>query len=232
MSGLTEEVLSKWRSGRDSYGFAMILQPYVGKGDKSIDYKFGEALKRGSFYESKLFLKGLWWIENSKGINVHYPRGTEPFDRFCSTYIQIYDVSSSFFDYKGFRFMSSGNVLASSAEEWQKFKDEHLSDPDLKTSNIEMIDYDPVLIYHLITLNDIRVISSSRGRLNSVDFYNCKKGTFRSVTINRGDNDFKLVSTFKDDKFQPVIDLVERLLLTCGSSSSVVSSIRSLSRQA
>ena len=54
---------TKWKWNSDSYGFAVQLRPFVGKGDKRLDYYFGKALKNGCQRGTERYYEGLYWME-------------------------------------------------------------------------------------------------------------------------------------------------------------------------
>lgn len=116
------EWAGKTASSEFALAFALVLQPYVGKGDKYLDYDFGLALKNGSPNGSELYYEGMYWMEISLGNDVKYPRENESFEKFKSWYCTYKDLISMFDDYDGLRHLSSGVILAPSRQFWLDFK--------------------------------------------------------------------------------------------------------------
>lgn len=55
----------EWKGNASSYGFAAQLRPFVGKGDRQLDYYFGQALKNGCQIGSEQYYEGLYWMNRS-----------------------------------------------------------------------------------------------------------------------------------------------------------------------
>jgi|GEM_PF-3799752 len=117
----------EWKWHTSSYAFAVELRPFVGKGDRKLDYYFGQALKNGSQIGSELYYEGMYWMNQSCGIPVKYPREDESFNDFTSRYIQVKELGSTYYNQDGFMHLRrSSVVLAPSREAWEAFVKEKL----------------------------------------------------------------------------------------------------------
>lgn len=217
-----EEIYKKW-SYRENYGFAMDIQHHVGKGNSIVDYAFGMALMNGSQPGTKLFLKGLWWIENSLGFWVKYPQHDETYENHCVMHVN--GLSLRRFEFKGLYFFRTGFVLAPSPAVWREFKEENLSNPHLASPNIDIVDYNPEIIKTLANRHEICSLSEWHSEeaiaFNFTDKY---EGTRKRIVISP--KTYKVIETVIDQEYQCLINFVEKVLVTTGSWWSVIQMLR------
>lgn len=227
----------EWKWHKGSYGFAVELRPFVGKGDRQLDYHFGQALKNGSQIGSELYYEGMYWMNQSCGIPVKYPKEHEPFKDFRSRYIRS-EYCGTYHDLDGFLHVGGSVILAPSKEAWASFVKEKLGDVRFAPLESYSFRYDAAQILALLNEHKIHAVrgssfveSATEGR----DIESFKGGTvhgFRidSLTIYQNqdrigeisvqENTFKIHQTFKNPTIKPIIDFIENVMTRTGSGHS------------
>lgn len=234
-----------WYTDKSSYGFAAELRPFVGKGDRQLDYHFGQALKNGCQVGSELYYEGMYWMNQSGNIQVKYPREHECFEDFTRRYIRYEDCRNTYYNHDGFLHVGSV-VLAPSKEAWETFVKEKLS--DIRVSPVEsyVFEYDAAQLKSLLNEHKIgavhtgsfvksttegRDIESFRGgaahgfRIDSLSIYQDHE---RIGEISVQEDTFKIHQTFKNQKIQPIIDFIENIMTRTGSAGSARSWLRQM----
>ncbi len=209
---------TQWKWNSNSYGFAVQLRPFVGKGDKQLDYYFGKALKNGSQIGSELYYEGLCWVENSCGIPVKYPKEDQSFKDFKSHYIRFEDVGSTSYDHDGFLHVGPSVVLAPSREAWEIFKREKLADVKIAKLDSYMFKHDSEQIKSL----------ADQYKIGMVVFDGTSKHGFVSVyedhvkigEISVSEDVREMHQTINDKRIQPIIEFIENVIIRSGSARS------------
>ncbi len=225
---------NEWRSR--SYGFAVELRPFVGKGDRQLDYHFGQALKRGCEAGSELYYEGMYWMNQSGGIQVKYPREGQSFEGFVRWYVEYEDYPNESFDnHDGFFHIGSSVVLAPSKEAWETFVKEKLSNVRVSPIESYVFIYDVEQLKSLQNEHKIRVghtssfvesvegIESLRGgiihgfRIDSLSI-SLDNEYLGEISVQK--DTFNIHQTFKNQKIQPMIDFIENVMTRTGSAGS------------
>ena len=223
-------LLDEWKQQRD-YGLALKLQPFAGKGDQEIDYHFGSAVRQGSAVGSQLFYRGVLFmlpIMEEKEM-IKFPKN-ETFEHFASYFIRC-NNSSTYFDLDGLWWLSSGIVLAPSINDWNEWKTSKLCSLP-KHTLIPLVIYDGNQIKNLMKQYKLSGISGSNGiGIYELTFYSDQYRVGRiAFSIQDLQSDlYKLVATVQDERFQPVIDLLQNTMLACGSAHSACAIMRHFS---
>lgn len=240
-----------WENHTKSYGFAVQLQPFVGKGDKVIDYYFGRALKHGSKPGSKLFYEGMYWMYQSDGIPVQYPQKNESFDEFTYRYYRSREGRGySYYKHDGFVYANEDSViLVPSREKWEAFVKEKLENVEIAPEESYLFKYDEKKILSLLTknigtANSERFEASSTGQETANDYGrkipgswihslllydgSTKIGTIsvRKNTLADNKHPFEIYKSIKNEKMQPIIDFIENVMIRTGSPCSASSWLR------
>lgn len=235
-----------WGNNTKSYGFAVQLQPFVNKGDKVIDYYFGQALKHGSKPGSKSFYEGLYWMYKSDSIPVKYPEKNESFYKFTNGYYRSREGRMySYYGHDGFIYANEGStILAPSKEEWEIFVKEKIETAEIAPQKSYEFEYDEKKILSLLTKN-IGTVSSERfeesptGQEMANDYERKIPGSWiQSLSLYDGGTEIGTISvrksTSEDNKYpfeihktiesqpkiQPIIDLIENVMIRTGSPCS------------
>lgn len=236
------ELMSKeWKWHTGSYGIAVQLRPFVGKGDRQLDYSFGQALKNGCQIGSESYYEGLYWMNQSCSIPVKYPRERESFEDFKSFYVWHEDHQSTFYDHDGFRHVGESVVLSPSKEAWETFVKEKLGNVKFAPIESYLFKYDPEQIRSLLDEYKIRALhtssfveSSSEGRDIedlfgktihgfSIDSLSIYQDNQEIGKISVQEDTFKIYQTFENPKIKPIIDFIENVMTRTGSAQSALS---------
>lgn len=237
LSAFLELMYQEWKPYTDSYGFAVQLRPFVGKGDKTLDNYFGQALKRGCQIGSKLYYEGLYWMNQSGGISVEYPKENQSFKHFKHEYIKNKNFLSSYYEHDDFLHVGTSIILAPSREAWETFVKEKLENVKIASMKSYLFTYNQEQIKFL--LNEYKIstafinsfVESSEGKRIEESFGNEVRG-FRidSLVIYQNhkkigqisvqEDTFKIHQTFKNLKIQPIIDFIENVMTRTGSAYS------------
>lgn len=237
---------TEWKWHASSYGFAVQLRPFVGKGDKHLDYHFGQALKNGSEVGSALYYEGMYWMNQSCGIPVKYPREHESFKDFTSRYILFENNGNTFHDYDSFRHVGSSVVLAPSKEAWDAFVKEKLE--NVKFAPVESFSFAFDAAQILALLNEHKISVFSGGSFVESDTEGRYIKDYRgktlhgfciiTLTINQNhkeigeisvqEDTFKIYHTFQDPTLQPIIDFIENVMTRTGSGHSAYEWLRQM----
>lgn len=212
----------EWERRATSYGFAVQLQPHVGKGDRCLDFYFGRALKDGSQIGSKLYYEGLYWMEQSLGIPVKYPEEGESFEAFTTRSLESPPLcGEEYRDYDGFRHVGGETILAPSREAWERFVKEKLGDVRCAPAESYVFKYDAKQIQSLLEEHNITSLASTETRDGSrsqfVSIF--QNGESMGVVLVKEDS-FQISETFKKETIQPIIDFIENVMIRTGSSQS------------
>jgi len=246
LPALLELKCREWKRRTSSYGFAVELRPFVGKGDRQLDYHFGQALKNGSQIGSELYYEGMYWMNQSCGIPVKYPREHESFEDFTRRYIRFKDCGSTFYDFDGFRHVGGSVVLAPSEEAWEAFVKEKLGNVRFASLESYSFKYDAAQILSLLdeykigavggssfveSATEGRDVESFRGgtvhgfRIDSLSIYQNHE---RIGEISVQENTFKIHQTFENPTIQPIIDFIENVMIRTGSGGSAHSWLKQM----
>lgn len=234
-----------WENHTKSYGFAIQLRPFIGKGNKVIDYYFGRALKHGSNPGSKLFYEGLYWMHKSDGIPVQYPQKNESFDQFTHRYYRSSEGRMySYYRHDDFIYANEGSaILAPSREKWEAFLKEKIETAEIAPKESYSFEYDEKKLLSLLknnigTVSCERFQASSTGQemandydrkipgfwIYSLSLYDGSKkiGTIsvRKNTSTDNKYPFEIYKQIKNEKVQPIIDFLENIMVRTGSPSS------------
>lgn len=138
---------SDYLDHKETYGFAVQLRPFVGQGNKDLDFLFGSALKNGCQRGSKLYYEGFYWMNQSVGNEiVAFPREGESFEAFKWRYSQ---TNADFYELDGFGHAGS-LVLAPSRETWEMFVKKKLGDVSIAPIESYLFAYDPKTLQLLL----------------------------------------------------------------------------------
>jgi hypothetical protein len=208
----------EWGSRKNSYGFAVELRPFVGKGDKHLDCYFGQALRYGCQIGSKLYYEGMYWVHRSGGFSVKYPGEYQSFQGFRNYYSTVIDLSSSYYGHDDFYyFYRDSTVLARSREAWETFVREKLETVRIAPLDSYLIQYDPRQIKSLLNQYKITTDPSSDLVPSSLMIHeNYKK--IGEISIQ--ENGREICQTIKDPRIEEVIKFAENVMIKTGSSSS------------
>ncbi len=236
----------EWKWHTNSYGFAVQLQPFVGKGDRQLDYQFGQALKNGSQIGSELYYEGMYWMHQSCGIPVKYPRASESFKDFTTRYVQHEDSMSSYYDHDGIFHVGSSVILAPSREVWEAFVKEKLENVRFAPAESYSFRYDAAQIRALLNNHKIGALHTSsfvESATEGRDVKSFRGGTVRgfhidSLAISQDhkrigqisvqENTFKIHQRFADPTIQPIIDFIENVMIRTGSAYSALSWLKQM----
>ncbi len=220
----------EWKSNVNSYGYAVQLRPYIGKGDKELDFHFGRALKNGCQIGSQNYYEGLYWMQKSRRFTAKYPEKDQSFESFISHYIHR-NRESMLCDYDRFRYIGDSVVLAPSKMAWTSFKLK-LQRADIAPLESFMFEYNKEKIKSIMKEFKIGTIASSKfvpiegcggdgKRIDTLSIYEnlTKKGEI-SVQRNLLKDTFEITQTFSDPKIQPVIEFIENVMERSGSAAS------------
>jgi len=237
---------AQWKWNSNSYGFAVELLPFVGKGDRKIDYCFGKALKNGCQAGSKLYYEGLHWMEQSIGVPVKYPPKGQSFDDFFRRYVRFEDASSTYYNHDGFWHIGPSVILAPSEEAWRTFVSEKLKDISIATPESYLFAYNAEEINTL--LNECKIgavqvssfVDCSASEQAVEDFDGSKIFGFRINSLSIDENHvpigeisvredtFEIYQTFENPKIQPVITFIENVMKKSGSAGSAHAWLRQM----
>lgn len=237
LSALLELMSEDWTGHTKSYGFAVQLRPFVGQGDKQLDHCFGVALKDGCAVGSDLYYEGLYWMNRSMGITVHFPPKDQSFEDFKSHYLR-FNSSGECYDADGFCHV--GNVvLAPSREAWDSFVKEKLEIVRIASSESYSLPCDLGLIKRLVERHEITGVQTGSFVESSVEGYATEDLFGRSLhgfqiesfsiyqnsqelgTVSVRKDTLQIHETFAHSDIQPVIEFVEMVLKRTGSNRSV-----------
>ncbi len=239
---------TQWKLSLDSYGFAVQLRPFVGNGDKQLDYYFGLALKAGSPFGSEHYYEGLYWQETSCGIYVKYPKEGQSFEEFKRRYIQSEIGSELVSEYDGLLHIGSSIVLAPSREAWETFKREKLTDVKIANLDSYIFAYDPEEIKILINQYKISFSEEELFIKDPVKGYELMlyDGTsghgfcVSCLSIFEGDKKIDEISvrkdvreihqTFREPRIQPIIAFIENVMIRSGSAKAAYSWLRKITK--
>lgn len=228
----------EWNLHRSSYGFAVQLRPFVGKGDRPLDYHFGQALKNGSQVGSELYYEGMYWMNQSCGIPVKYPREHESFNDFTSRYVRYEDAMSTYYEHDGLFHVGSSVVLAPSREVWEGFVKEKLENVRFAPMESYSFRYDAAQILALLDEHKIGAVHTSsfvESATEGRDVESFIKGTVHGFRIDSlsiyqdhksigeisvQENTFKIHQTFENPTIKPIIDFIENVMIRTGSAGS------------
>jgi hypothetical protein len=246
LSAFLELMGNEWRGHSSySYGFAVQLRPFVGKGERQLDYHFGMALKSGCETGSPLYYEGLYWMHQSCGIPVKFPRERESFDDFFHRYVRQEDVFHTYYDHDGFWHVGPEVVLAPSREKWEAFLKEKLGNVKIAPLDSYVFKYDPEQIKTLLNEHKIgacitgsfvehddgketvdRSGISIRGfPIHTLSMYSNHKD-IGDISVRR--DTFKMYKTIDDPKIKPIIEFIENVMTRSGSASSAASWLRQM----
>lgn len=222
---------TKWslQIDHNSYGLAVELRPYLGKGDKHLDYYFGGALKNGSAMGSKLFYEGMYWQEMSLGYDVKYPSDDESFKSFIYRYQESENLFiGNCYSLDGLYHVSFSDVrrdviLAPSKAAWEDFKDEKFKNIECALPESYFFDYDVEQIRHILNYYKIRCFVTGgfveNNRWVSIICLSADRNDIGKISVY--EDTFEIYASIKDENIQPVIDFVENIMKRCGSAESV-----------
>ncbi|MBM3201784.1 MAG: hypothetical protein FJZ56_05195 [Chlamydiae bacterium] len=225
----------KWGKYAVSYGFAADLRPFVGKGNKILDYAFGKALKNDSGIGSSLFYEGMYWMEKSCGIPVKYPHRNEEYSDFVRTYLRFEEPLETSYDHDGFRHIGDELILAPSEEYWQAFINQKLNNVITASIDEYAFLYENNRIEALLKEVNIDIIYTSSYEFfgekedDSQELFHLQQEGFWIHTLKiyqerkvvgeisiRNDSS-GLHATFKNEKLQPLIDKLETIMVKTSS---------------
>lgn len=236
-----------WYDKFASFGFATSLRPFVGKGDKQLDYFFGLALKDGSLIGSPMYYEGLYWIEKSKGLTVKYPQKTESFESFAREYMidekvafrTYFPVNEELWILKAALEPSKDEILAASREVFEDFKQDKLSKVKIAPPEGYKFQLNISEIITLIKEYNISIkpgyyffIDSGKSSEDQVYEGRPLRDYGRNVIwifeekkilglISVDENTFTINKTLRHSNIQPIIDFVENIMTRSGSAYSV-----------
>lgn len=214
-----ELTCKEWNWRKSSFGFAVQLRPFVGKGDKRLDYYFGQALKNGCPIGSALYYEGLYWMNQSNNITVKYPREHQSFEDFKDYYIK-YESWEALYNYDGF-LVGSSVVLAPSKEAWEAFVKEKLEDIKIAPIDSYLFEYDSKQIKSLLNKYKITADTTSFSEkhkkevIYSLSLYQDHK-EIGKISVREG----KIYETFENLEIKPIIEFIENVMKRSGSANS------------
>lgn len=223
----------KWASPEDKYGFAVSLRPYVGKGDKRLDYYFGLSLKNGCKKGSNEFYEGLFWMQSSLGITVNFPKESESFIEFKKNIMQTY--MGTCFSQDGFCFLNNGDVLAPSEELWNKFKNEKLKEVTVCPPEAYVFNFDKDEIKKLVNIFKITNIVCKTSATVGLSTFGYNIESLSVYSLNHNEKR-ELIYEFNIDKegthlnlkLQPVIQFIENVIKRAGTAESALDWLKQL----
>lgn len=223
------------------------MRSFVGKGDRQLDYSFGQALKNGSQIGSELYYEGMFWMNQSCGIPVKYPREQESFEDFTTRYVRDENSEDTYYDHDGLYHVGTSVVLAPSREAWEAFVKERLGNVRVAPVESYSFRYDAAQILSLLNEHKIGAVRSSsfvesategrdvesfsgRGtihgfRIDSLAIYQNHK-SIGEISVQ--ENTFKIYQTFENPTIKPIIDFIENVMIRTGSSSSAHSWLKQM----
>ncbi len=246
LPAILELQAKEWTDYTDSYGFAVQLRPFVGKGDRLLDYCFGIALKNGCQIGSDLYYEGLYWMDQSCGIPVKYPNKHQTFEGLKTYYTENETVHQCY-DYDGFRHIDHSIILAPSKEAWKDFVSHKLEHVKCASQESYLFKYDPTQLQALLNECEIKsstsfVESASGQDVHYTHIHGRKMHGFHiySLSIHQGNNKigkisvqkdtFKIDKTVEDQKIKPLIDFAENVMIRTGSAESAYAWLKKISR--
>jgi len=226
---------AEWQWRKDSYGFAVQLRPFVGKGDRLLDFFFGQALIHGCQRGSASFYEGLYWAHMSGLIVFKYPSGFQTFESFKSSY---WDANVQF---KSDDFLFAGKViLAPSSEAWEAFAEEKLYSVRVAPLESYSLQHNHEQIKSL--LNELEISGIVGGGLvqTSEETEEIKDFHIDSLTLYSDGKDIgkisvheetsKIYQTFQNEKIQPIIAFVENVMTRGGRASSALAWLQQIAK--
>jgi hypothetical protein len=236
-----EHTCAIWRLNTNNYGFAAKLRPFVGKGDKHLDYYFGKALKNGSSIGSELFYEGMHWINQSRGTKVIYPPIGVSFELFALHYPHSEVLpNKKYYEQDELRHVGETDVLAPSEEAWKMFVRDKLDRVKIASKESYVHDFNPAQIRSLVNMYDVTLkrtssfVKSSNAGYEIQDSNGNKLHGFYidSLIVYQGGEEMGAISvredtlviyhSFKNHKLQPVIQFLENVMKRSGSAYSAM----------
>lgn len=228
-----EQIEKKWQWRPDSYGLAVELRPFVGEGDKELDYRFGLALKNECAIGSELYYEGMYWMHLSGYMQVEYPEAHESFIDFIDRYVER--SPKDFYDYDGFRHVGSSIILAQSREAWEEFVNEKLTNIKISPKESYLIESNTQQIKKLLKKHQINVVHLRKSIETSneggffIDTLSIHESGREIGKISIKENSFEIYETFQNSKLQPIIDFVEKVMSRTGTASAARSWLMQIS---
>jgi hypothetical protein len=199
----------KWET--ETYGFAVELRRYVGQGDKTLDYYFGQALKSGCRVGTDLYYEGIYWMHRSLGFSVFYPAQDQTFDELKHRFTLSERFSSSYHDHDGLR-VGRNWFLAPTKEVWETFVKEKLD--TVTISPIDTYMFNSKEIEGLLEKYNVTLHHKKSHEKETIEL---RENIEIVGAISIRLEDCQLVRTFTHPKLQPIIDYVENILSRTGS---------------
>lgn len=239
-----ELVSEVWEGHTKSYGFAVQLRPFVGKGEKELDYYFGLALKNGCVPGSPLYYEGLYWMHRSLGITVKCPQKDQSFKDFKSHYLYS-NPSGECYGLDGFYHVEDV-VLSPSREAWEAFVRKKLDKVQIAPEESYRFSYDAKKIDLLLeqykmgwSLSGSFIESSTEGTANEdvsgkpihgfqIESIELSQKRQRVGTISVREDTLEIYETFENPELQPLIDFIETVLKRTGKAHSVAYWLRQM----
>lgn len=224
-----------WKQHQNWYCFAVQLRPFIGKGDRFLDYYFGQALKNGCPIGSALYYEGLYWMnESSGGTFVKYPKNGDSFEDFknkyltssCDVFLSKYDQDQSkYYEHDGFVHVGTSVVLVPSKEAWDNLvkgiqKYVTFSPKEFYIFKHPLEDLASLLNKYKITVTSTNStinpeLKDRFENVSSLIIY--KEGKeIGKISVKKG----SVIQTFKNKDIQPIIDFVENIMTKTGSADS------------
>lgn len=223
----------KWQWHPDSYGLAVELRPFVGEGNKELDYRFGLALKNECAIGSELYYEGIYWMNQSGYIQVEYPKENESFTSFIDRYVER--SQKPFYDYDGFRHVDGSIILAPSKEAWREFVKNKLTNIKISPKEFYLIEQNTDQIKKLIKKYQINAVLQ-RGFVETsnedgffIDTLSMHQNGREVGKISIKEGSFEIYETFHNPKLQPIIDFVENVMSRAGTASAARSWLMQIS---
>lgn len=230
LPAILELVDHDWGHNINNYGFAVQLRPFVGKGDKLLDFYFGRALKKGCRIGSELYYEGMYWM-NSYGIPVKFPSKNQSFKEFVKHYVRFEDVYNTYYEHDGFYHVGPAVVLAPSIETWETFYKEKIENCKIASLESYQFNHDLEEITCLFDKYKIRFFRTGKYikplELTNEGFWvDSLSAYFNDKSIGKisvREDTFEIYQTLDEPTLKPMTEFIEYVMKRSGSASSAYS---------
>jgi hypothetical protein len=222
----------QWRRNHNTFGFAVSLQAFVGKGDKRLDHYFGQALKNGSVIGCELYYEGIYWMQKSGHLDIKFPSKHQSYEDFKRA--QVEQSIDSYYDHDNLRHIGNWTILCRSPFAWRSFVRTKLSPIKIKDNTYYSNDFDFYQIKSLMIQQKLKTydqhsfIKTEKG--NTIDRWSKERGFILEMIIFYKEDQnigrisvretFEIYETFRHEEIQPIVDFVTWVLTKCGSAHS------------
>lgn len=216
------QIFKKWEGHLNCFALAAELRPYIGKGNKLVDYYFGYALMASTEKNHWAHNEGLYWISSANQANV--PAENQSFKEFADDFIDNYVGLSYYSQDENFLFID-GHILAPSHEEWNAYKSRKFEDLTIAPEEYYQLDFNTDQLGALISAHNLNFsFFPPENDKISIHSLLIHKGSIFAGEIAFNTKTCKVICTFDDEVITPVVEYIEVLT----KKSSLISAYRAI----